>query len=544
MKEKVTEDDLDSRYRESYEFISSDEHGAILALPEGSTLYILENQSKFRNYARMNAKEWFRYAEELRGREFPRDRDPSLYMVTGCEKCSAWGIASFFSPQPTRKLVIIPFNTAQSNESQTGNMYSWGFDGRCNTRCHPDADDSSWEGPYCQNQCVFLRGFKVSKRRKKSSVKVRDITGSRAKAESILDIGSLIASGLSTNYAMEFHPHTPSYASGSSMGGGTKPQDSGSCELSSTSDEESLELDDRTTWERPSLYHPCDVINNLMFDVSAAYHGSESVHIAISHDDDWCASDSSVSDGSNFIRQLLSRCKFVVDEDVVYTEAIQTKSEVNKEDRNIECRTSACLDSIVRLEIGAAALAPLWAGSDESTHGRDEDNEDAFTLDRSIPSSFSFSPFDYWPRMDLYDNESTTDSTSSSTGPPLPPLPFLFPDLWGNPEVTGDIPTVSEQISPVTFDGPKDINKRTYHSHQRRRKLRNPSAQLKPLERAFEQDHKPNLARRKELAAQLSLPEKSIQVWFQNRRMKEKKRASHTSSARIESSPKSRANDE
>ncbi|ESK87724.1 hypothetical protein Moror_1825 [Moniliophthora roreri MCA 2997] len=380
MKEKVSDEDLDPRYQGSYEFTSSSEHGAVLALPEGSALYILENQSKFRDYARRHAKEWFQYAQERRGREFPPDRDPSLYMVTGCEKCSAWGIASFFNPQPTRKLVIIPFNTAQDKMGQAGNVYSWGFDGRCNTRCHPAEEDSSWDGQYYQNQCVFLRGFKVSKKRKKSKVKVRDITGSRAKAEKILDIESSFVKDLPTTSSSGFYPHF-----GSMDGGRNKPLNDGSCEVSTSDEEEILELDDRTTWERPSLYHPCDLVNNLMFDVSGAYsNGSESVQIAISHDDDWCSPDSSMTDGSRFIQALLSRCRIVIDNDIVYTEVIQSENEASGKDH----LTSGRSDSIVRLEIRSATPVPVQlqaALADKSSHSSsnlgakmnlEEDNED------------------------------------------------------------------------------------------------------------------------------------------------------------------------
>ncbi|ESK83813.1 hypothetical protein Moror_13544 [Moniliophthora roreri MCA 2997] len=343
MGEEVAKMDLDARYQTAFEFTSlnNSDHGAILALPEGSNLRILRDQGRFRDYARKHAKQWFQYAEEIRRREFPPDRDPSLYLVTGCEKCSAWGITSFFNPQPT-KLVIIPFNTANVDKGQAGgsNVYSWGYDSRCTTKCHPDADDLGWKGSPLQNQCVFLRGFKVTKKRE-AEVKVRDITDEGAKAEKILDI---LQSECITNHSASLSsgPHLPSsgWASGSRSSNGQVRDSSGSGSESLWPSGAFLEIDDRMTWERPSLYHPCDIINTFMFDVCTAYHKDsedpERVQIAISHDDDWCSLDSPIFGGSHFIRSLVPRYNIVVDQDTVYTELIQAKNGADGQDQDTE----------------------------------------------------------------------------------------------------------------------------------------------------------------------------------------------------------------
>ncbi|KAF7321827.1 hypothetical protein MKEN_00704600 [Mycena kentingensis (nom. inval.)] len=64
-----------------------------------------------------------------------------------------------------------------------------------------------------------------------------------------------------------------------------------------------------------------------------------------------------------------------------------------------------------------------------------------------------------------------------------------------------------------------------YTPNEVKHRKRTTSAQLKVLEGIFKRDTKPNAALRTELAAQLSMTARGVQVWFQNRRAKEKNKA-------------------
>jgi hypothetical protein len=64
-----------------------------------------------------------------------------------------------------------------------------------------------------------------------------------------------------------------------------------------------------------------------------------------------------------------------------------------------------------------------------------------------------------------------------------------------------------------------------YIPNEVKHRKRTSSAQLKVLESVFKTDTKPNAMLRKELSQQLGMTARGVQVWFQNRRAKEKNRA-------------------
>ncbi|KAJ7268842.1 hypothetical protein B0H12DRAFT_1178916 [Mycena haematopus] len=99
----------------------------------------------------------------------------------------------------------------------------------------------------------------------------------------------------------------------------------------------------------------------------------------------------------------------------------------------------------------------------------------------------------------------------------LPRLPHSFSQLpyspWSLPAMPhGMDPTDYRAFYPYT---PNEVKHRK----------RTTSAQLKVLEGIFKRDTKPNAALRTELASQLNMTARGVQVWFQNRRAKEKTKA-------------------
>ncbi|ESK92626.1 hypothetical protein Moror_4339 [Moniliophthora roreri MCA 2997] len=182
-KSRVPNGNLEEGIHKSYQFSPAHSEAALLILPEGSSFATLESKAIFLNYAKENAKEWFSYAEEHRGRIFP-SKNPSLYLITGWEKCFSWGISSLCIPNHiSTKAVSLQFDVIGDFHFK----YNWGHVTRFDeSRCYPSTK-SSGHGPIA-NQTVFAQGFKISKRRKKEKVKVRDITATTVNAEKVLDL--------------------------------------------------------------------------------------------------------------------------------------------------------------------------------------------------------------------------------------------------------------------------------------------------------------------------------------------------------------------
>ncbi|KAJ7320969.1 hypothetical protein DFH08DRAFT_384897 [Mycena albidolilacea] len=75
-------------------------NGAVLALPHGADLEKLVNLANMRQYAARNAKSWYKYVNQTRGRELVNG---SLFLITGCEKARSWGMATFHDVSPQKE---------------------------------------------------------------------------------------------------------------------------------------------------------------------------------------------------------------------------------------------------------------------------------------------------------------------------------------------------------------------------------------------------------------------------------------------------------
>jgi hypothetical protein len=130
-------------------FACTCEKGAILVLPDGAFREDLRRLEKFRHAAEHNAMAWYGHARNC-------GLNPeSLYLVTGCVKTSSWGVASILNASEERS-ACLKFTAASVAEASASYSYLWETYSPVDVRNGPKPPSE------VQNQCVFLRGFKIS----------------------------------------------------------------------------------------------------------------------------------------------------------------------------------------------------------------------------------------------------------------------------------------------------------------------------------------------------------------------------------------------
>ena len=83
-----------------------------------------------------------------------------MYLVTGCDKAKSWGVASF-SSSSERTEISFNLSASQATEGNALYVHSWETSSPASVRIGPTLDRGQI---FKENQCVFIRGFKVSVR--------------------------------------------------------------------------------------------------------------------------------------------------------------------------------------------------------------------------------------------------------------------------------------------------------------------------------------------------------------------------------------------
>ncbi|KIJ96263.1 hypothetical protein K443DRAFT_635714 [Laccaria amethystina LaAM-08-1] len=147
-------------------FECSGSDGAVLTMPQGAYHEDLKNISRFRDYALTHAESWYQYATGPRGREVGNGK---LHMVTGCDKTTSWGIATYShlqSKRPEGSVTLLKFE-AVGNERRCQQSsyptYAWNYVGAVEAKVGPEEDELLDLGVQSsaplRNQCTFIRSL-------------------------------------------------------------------------------------------------------------------------------------------------------------------------------------------------------------------------------------------------------------------------------------------------------------------------------------------------------------------------------------------------
>ncbi|KIK97125.1 hypothetical protein PAXRUDRAFT_10369 [Paxillus rubicundulus Ve08.2h10] len=135
-------------------------------------------------------------------------------------------------------------------------------------------------------------------------------------------------------------------------------------------------------------------------------------------------------------------------------------------------------------------------------------------------------------RVDL-SSSTILDSNIPDDKPVLSPVNHQQMDPNSPPSHSRYPSTYIPSLMPPGVD-PMSVDFRTffpYIPNEVKHRKRTSRSQLKVLEDVFRKDTKPNASLRKQLAAQLDMSPRAVQVWFQNRRAKDKQLRKRASAA-------------
>ncbi|KAJ7592759.1 hypothetical protein C8J56DRAFT_780504, partial [Mycena floridula] len=142
---------LPEGFRRGFEFQSTSSAGAILMLPDGGSRCDLLAHKPFRLHAFEHAVSWYRFVNDTLGREV---RNGSLYLITGCDKAASWGVASFSDCEADGS-VSLKFLVLAEDGDNNHLSYTWQTHNSIAHRTGATEDGN-------QNNCVFLRGFRIA----------------------------------------------------------------------------------------------------------------------------------------------------------------------------------------------------------------------------------------------------------------------------------------------------------------------------------------------------------------------------------------------
>ncbi|KAL1712111.1 hypothetical protein EV715DRAFT_297385 [Schizophyllum commune] len=274
------------------EFSVEKEEGAILALPQGGSRRDAQNLKEYETQIRRHAKEWYEYVRETRGWKIDNG---DLYLITGMDKALSWGALAFRDAQRSHE-ASFRFTTIAAASTGLRLQYQWRHLTSQSARQGPDARAliCGVDGTPVENQCVFIRGYKIMirrefwPRRQAIGLKVADYTSARNFGKSAALKPSTYAASTSTSTKgkarqVEESDTCMERTDGSWDSADERYDDRSDGSVTNEEDEVFLES------IPPSIvsHHPSNVLNKHILDTTDC-------SVAFTHDNVWISTSSDV----------------------------------------------------------------------------------------------------------------------------------------------------------------------------------------------------------------------------------------------------------
>jgi len=134
-------------------------------MPQGAYHEDLKNIMTFREYVLNHAESWYVYAKG-RGRQVG---NKELHVVTGCDKTTSWGIATYShlqSKRPEDNVSLLRFNPVDNERQRRQSSYTtyeWDYESVVEAKFGPEEEElvnlgvNGFVPP--RNQCTFIRSL-------------------------------------------------------------------------------------------------------------------------------------------------------------------------------------------------------------------------------------------------------------------------------------------------------------------------------------------------------------------------------------------------
>ncbi|KAK1235328.1 hypothetical protein PQX77_001456 [Marasmius sp. AFHP31] len=321
-----------------FTFSLSEKEGALLMLPRGGVSRKLQNTHRFKTRIKNYWRQWYKFAQKARD----LDENQTLCLLTGIERCSTWAMA-VWETKPGRSR--IDPDSLKLTVDNVGGRCSWSFrPAGCWTRSALEPAQIDEE----PKETVFIRGIWIDRTNGSTSTGPppppspsgnEDGDGDEDPGGRGRDLGNPYNRSQRATYYSQ-NPLNPFCNRPSSNAfSSTKDSPSG-CDHTAHSESRPLPPDVHQLNEGNTINlsaaafdvvtHPCQLINKFALELISQIQppSLDSGCVAFSQDEDWMDVledfNEEVPSGTELLRRICGKLKFVAEGGAIYTETMNT----------------------------------------------------------------------------------------------------------------------------------------------------------------------------------------------------------------------------